>query len=60
MIATFIFILFYTIILLYVFLKNIQKIKTDNNIIVTWTNIVTTSFMLGIGITLLIHLIHEF
>mgnify|MGYP003305821717 CR=1 FL=1 len=60
MIATFIFILFYTIILLYVFLKNIQKIKTDNNIIVTWTNIVTTSFMLGTGITLLIHLIHEF
>ena len=59
MIAAFIFVLCYTISMLYTLIKILQRIKTDSNIFVAWTNIVTTAFMLSVGITVIINMIKE-
>ena len=60
MIAAFIFVLCYTISMLYTLIKNLQRIKTDSNIIVTWNNILATVFMLSAGIMAIINMIKEF
>ena len=60
MIAAFILTLCYTISMLYSLIKNLQRIKTDNNFIVTWNNILATAFMLSVGIMLIINMIKEF
>ena len=59
MIVAFIFILCYTISMLYSLIKNLQRIKTDFNI-VTWNNILATVFMLSVGIMAIINMIKEF
>ena len=60
MIAAFIFVLCYTISMLYTLIKNLQRIKTDTNFIVTCNNILATVFMLSVGIMLIINMIKEF
>lgn len=60
MIAAFILTLCYTISMLYSLIKNLQRIKTDTNFIVTWNNIVTTVFMMTVGIALIIEIIKNF
>jgi hypothetical protein len=60
MIATFIFVLCYTISMLYSLIKNLQRIKTDTNVIVSWNNILATVFMLSVEIMLIINMIKEF
>lgn len=60
MIAAFIFVLCYTISMLYSLIKNLQRIKTDTNVIVSWNNILATVFMLSVGIMLIINMIKEF
>ena len=60
MIVAFIFVLCYTISMLYSLIKNLQRIKTDNNFIVTWNNILATVFMLSVGIMVIINMIKEF
>ena len=60
MIVAFIFVLCYTISMLYSLIKNLQRIKTDTNIIVTWNNILATDFMLSVGIHAIIYMIKEF
>lgn len=59
-IIAFILVLVYTISLLYSLIKNLQRIKTDNNVIVTWNNIITTAFMLSISVSLIIEIIKDF
>lgn len=59
-IIAFILVLVYTISLLYSLIKNLQRIKTDNNVIVTWNNIITTAFMLSVGVSLIIEIIKDF
>lgn len=59
MIAAFIFVLCYTISMLYTLIKNLQRIKTDTNVIVSWNNILATVFMLSVGIMLIINMIKE-
>jgi hypothetical protein len=58
-IIAFILVLVYTISLLYSLIKNLQRIKTDSNIFVAWTNIVTTAFMLSVVIIAFINMIKE-
>lgn len=60
MIAAFIFVLCYTISMLYSLIKNLQRIKTDNNFIVTWNNILATAFMLSVEIMAIVYMIKEF
>ena len=60
MIAAFIFVLCYAISMLYTLIKNLQRIKTDNNFIVTWNNILATAFMLSVGIMAIVYMIKEF
>jgi hypothetical protein len=60
MIAAFIFVLCYTISMLYTLIKNLQRIKTDTNFIVTWNNILSTAFMMNVGIALIIEIIKNF
>ena len=60
MIAAFILTLCYTISMLYSLIKNLQRIKTDTNIIVTWNNILATVFMSSTGIHAIIYMIKEF
>ena len=59
MIAAFILTLCYTISMLYSLIKNLQRIKTDTNVIVSWNNILATVFMLSVGIMLIINMIKE-
>lgn len=59
-IIAFILVLIYTISLLYSLIKNLQRIKTDNNIIVTCNNIISTAYIITIGITLIIEIIKDF
>lgn len=59
MIAAFIFVLCYTISMLYTLIKNLQRIKTDTNFIVTWNNILATAFMLSVVIIAFINMIKE-
>ena len=56
MIVAFIFVLCYTISMLYSLIKNLQRIKTDTNFIVTWNNIIAMVFMLSVGIMAIINL----
>lgn len=60
MIAAFIFVLCCTISMLYTLIKNLQRIKTDTNFIVTWNNILATAFMLSVVIITFINMIKEF
>lgn len=60
MIVAFILTLCYTISMLYSLIKNLQRIKTDNNFIVTWNNILATAFMLSVGIMAIVYMIKEF
>jgi hypothetical protein len=45
--------------MLYTLIKNLQRIKTDTNFIVTWNNILATAFMLSVVIIAFINMIKE-
>jgi hypothetical protein len=45
--------------MLYTLIKNLQRLKTDTNFIVTWNNILAIAFMLSVVIIAFINMIKE-